>query len=53
MKRLTWIIFVIALIIVAYETFRPQPKFPQASAGVGSALTVAAATINHGATHLG
>lgn len=28
MRRLTMIVFVIALIIVAFETFRPQPPFP-------------------------
>lgn len=31
MRRLTMIVFVIALIIVAFETFKPQPSFPSSN----------------------
>lgn len=42
MRRLTMILFVIALIIVAFETFKPQPPFPSSNTSyVSGALQTA------------
>jgi hypothetical protein len=40
MRRFTLILFVIALIIVAYETFKPQAPFPTPSPTSFAAQTV-------------
>ncbi|MCF8566062.1 hypothetical protein LLE49_15155 [Alicyclobacillus tolerans] len=42
MRRLTMIVFVIALVIVAYETFLPTPPFPSTNTSfVTGALQIA------------
>jgi hypothetical protein len=30
MKKLMWVVMVIALVVVAFETFQPTPAFPAA-----------------------
>ncbi|MBX5435675.1 MAG: hypothetical protein IRZ33_00490 [Alicyclobacillaceae bacterium] len=42
MKKFTMILFIIALIIVAIETFRPQPPFP----AEGTSFAVPAAGVH-------
>ncbi|MCL6548236.1 MAG: hypothetical protein K6T30_04925 [Alicyclobacillus sp.] len=37
MKKFIMILFIVALVIVAYETFRPQPPFP--SDGTSAAIS--------------
>ncbi|WP_255524614.1 hypothetical protein [Alicyclobacillus sp. SO9] len=39
MRRYFLILMVIALVIVAYETFKPQPAFPSANAASAAAVT--------------
>lgn len=33
MRKFTWVLFVVVLVIVAIATFRPQPPFPSTDNG--------------------
>lgn len=47
MRRITMIVFVIALIIIAFETFQPQPSFPSSNTSyVTGALQTAVSSLH-------
>jgi len=47
MRRFTEILFVVVLIVIAYETFKPQAPFPPAHASQVSAPIVSLLQLAH------